>query len=172
MVRTIRFSLFQSTLPVRGATLVDDVRPVRAGISIHAPRKGSDLMGGEPQLVQLQFQSTLPVRGATWMPRTEFSSPLFQSTLPVRGATRALRFVGVKGIISIHAPRKGSDCTPNLSVRTIATFQSTLPVRGATPWIASRIRMMGISIHAPRKGSDSRLPVRRRRQSDFNPRSP
>ena len=33
---------FQSTLPVRGATLLQQVRREIGGISIHAPRKGSD----------------------------------------------------------------------------------------------------------------------------------
>ena len=33
----------------------------------------------------------------------------FQSTLPVRGATRDIYHSGNIDIISIHAPRKGSD---------------------------------------------------------------
>ena len=35
----------------------------------------------------------------------------FQSTLPVRGATRVDRGGVVRGEISIHAPRTGSDVT-------------------------------------------------------------
>ena len=35
---------FLSTLPVRGATKGLPSSPVRSGISIHAPREGSDLM--------------------------------------------------------------------------------------------------------------------------------
>ena len=34
--------IFQSTLPVRGATLVRHVAGIGNGISIHAPRAGSD----------------------------------------------------------------------------------------------------------------------------------
>ena len=57
---------FQSTLPVRGATLDSVFVAVRLS----------------------RFQSTLPVRGATFMPRKGVK-PMsqFQSTLPVRGAT-------------------------------------------------------------------------------------
>ena len=59
---------FQSTLPVRGAT-------------IH---------WGSPSFVSFSFQSTLPVRGATRFRPLKGKARQFQSTLPVRGAT-ALR---------------------------------------------------------------------------------
>ena len=56
---------FQSTLPVRGAT----VRVYEDGhedtISIHAPRAGSDIGGNTREHKDELFQSTLPVRGAT-----------------------------------------------------------------------------------------------------------
>ena len=79
---------FQSTLPVRGATspMVNAV-PSSKGISIHAPREGSDGSSTVASPLSLLFQSTLPVRGAT---------------------ARPAAFVAVR-IISIHAPREGSD---------------------------------------------------------------
>ena len=55
---------FQSTLPVRGATKPGIQRIRIKGISIHAPREGSDPLRAflhQPY----KFQSTLPVRGAT-----------------------------------------------------------------------------------------------------------
>ena len=56
----------------------------------------------------------------------------FQSTLPVRGATNSLPDPIAKNMISIHAPRAGSD-RKSTSVQVDDTeFQSTLPVRGAT----------------------------------------
>ena len=56
--------------------------------------------------------------------------------------------------ISIHAPRAGSD--HNLSPMQIfyALFQSTPPVRGATPCYCLPALLAGISIHAPRAGGD------------------
>ena len=57
-----------------------------------------------------QFLSTLPARGATaidiinWM-----VSKVFLSTLPARGATAGQQVPVYKIIISIHAPREGSD---------------------------------------------------------------
>ena len=145
-------------------------------ISIHAPRTGSDstcTQKGQP----FQFQSTLPARGATvsnpqpstgcinFNPRSPHGerpanitdvdfSLLFQSTLPARGATlfRALQRAHI--VISIHAPRTGSDAIGRASRRACGyfnprsphgerhgrvnrialkvEFQSTLPARGAT----------------------------------------
>ena len=187
-------------------------------ISIHAPREGSDLrFPKRPQLPE-QFQSTLPVRGATqrfseiksptvFLSRlpvggaTRAAAPIrrgcspFQSTLPVRGVTGKFWLKAMVKIISIHAPREGSD-TAELGMQFTSLFQSTLPVRGATLRLAFQIQKLLISIHAPREGSDERtrklitnrgrfqstLPVRgaTRRQNirrsstavHFNPRSP
>ena len=57
---------------------------------------------------------------------------LFQSTLPVRGATKHTFSNVFKIVISIHAPREGSDAIPASIKIFINKFQSTLPVRGAT----------------------------------------
>ena len=56
---------FQSTLPVRGATKPGIQRIRIKGISIHAPREGSDLVTDICKRNGIKFQSTLPVRGAT-----------------------------------------------------------------------------------------------------------
>ena len=56
------------------------------------------------------FQSTLPVWGATRNFRTNFAFSLFQSTLPVWGATEYKQAAEDGVVISIHAPRVGSDC--------------------------------------------------------------
>ncbi len=59
------------------------------------------------------FQSTLPARGATYGDGFQRSQPYkFQSTLPARGATVAAVFASRSVVISIHAPRTGSDKTP------------------------------------------------------------
>ena len=117
--------MFQSTLPVRGATVkcpcvlqefLVSIHAPREGsdkyvpkrtyssvVSIHAPREGSDTRSGACTSVRRMFQSTLPVRGATKARAAFGQCQKFQSTLPVRGAT----------------------CV-------CVWFQSTLPVRGAT----------------------------------------
>ena len=58
-------------------------------------------------------------------------------------------------MISIHAPREGSDGIPGLPDKIMLEFQSTLPVRGATEADGAFLRDILISIHAPREGSDA-----------------
>mgnify|MGYP007102225726 CR=1 FL=1 len=101
--------VFQSTLPVRGATQAGYYGILYTYISIHAPREGSDWRTTPPHLSPFTFQSTLPVRGATFTIPLKPVTKKFQSTLPVRGATTTLTqsFPGIW--ISIHAPREGSD---------------------------------------------------------------
>ena len=89
-MRTFQFMAkeFLSTLPARGATRPvpqQQIQPM--GISIHAPREGSD-----------------PSRTAP-----DRSCEKFLSTLPARGATRSIRGLDASLSISIHAPREGSD---------------------------------------------------------------
>ena len=145
-------SLFQSTLPVRGATVAAMTVENELDISIHAPRAGSDSMCRVLPSVSMKFQSTLPVRGAT------------RVQPPHDGRGHA---------ISIHAPRAGSDPLQRLNRQGTRTFQSTLPVRGATVQLRTpTLHLPRISIHAPRAGSDTRWFCRSRSGAHFNPRSP
>ena len=56
--------------------------------------------------------------------------------------------------ISIHAPREGSDACRSLLFIRDMIFLSTLPARGATARPAAASTSLMISIHAPREGSD------------------
>ena len=146
-------------------------------ISIHAPRMGSDCPVDDADAIRQAFQSTLPGWGATarWpsntpcvtnfnprspdgerLPRPKrcATSLAFQSTLPGWGATKAIMAGFAQGLISIHAPRMGSDVALahappvevisihaprmgsdmfcNMPISECASFQSTLPGWGAT----------------------------------------
>ena len=101
-------------------------------ISIHAPRTGSDIGYRVRRNRARTFQSTLPARGATFVFRQKYQHPVFQSTLPARGATASPWTSPVGAMISIHAPRTGSDRRAEAQARQTAQFQSTLPARGAT----------------------------------------
>lgn len=60
------------------------------------------------------------------------ASAYFKSTLPAWGATQ-LAGVGVaQRVISIRAPRMGSDLIPVVGLTLHLIFQSTLPAWGAT----------------------------------------
>ena len=76
------------------------------------------------------------------------------------------------GLISIHAPRMGSDKSPRRNSDSFYAFQSTLPGWGAT-YFNMRYRTLDmISIHAPRMGSDPLFRLPQPRCTHFNPRSP
>ena len=57
-------------------------------------------------------------------------------------------------LISIHAPRGGSDMKYLPDLLKVQVFQSTLPAGGATGPTKLAVGVKGISIHAPRMGSD------------------
>ena len=97
--------LFQSTLPARGATLIQPPRKRYPSISIHAPRTGSDVRNQMRANRAIQFQSTLPARGATASKTRCVCSRRFQSTLPARGATVEDLFGGeVDGYFNPRSP--------------------------------------------------------------------
>ena len=123
---------FQSTLPVRGATQILSILMSIFPISIHAPRAGSDLEQTVLRLAHRHFNPRSPCG----------ERPLYGNP---RGRERA---------ISIHAPRAGSDSVVFFVLIAILRFQSTLPVRGATTAVCLMPLPWLISIHAPRAGSD------------------
>ena len=208
--------LFQSTLPVGGATGEPALPIVIVLISIHAPRGGSD---GRVSIYCNTLSDFNP--RSPWGERPNPKSPacllsnfnprspwgerpaaigklphgqLFQSTLPVGGATSLFKAFQCSLVISIHAPRGGSDqrilfpifAVSNFNPRSPwgerppsrpclmvgSEFQSTLPVGGATCPDQNRSKQHAISIHAPRGGSDTLAVEMLKVSPDFNPRSP
>ena len=85
--RAFGTSRFQSTLPARGATFKGALAGIGSGISIHAPRTGSD--------VRFTFYYMILINISIHAPRTGSDA-------------LKLRLVRAAGI-SIHAPRTGSD---------------------------------------------------------------
>ena len=146
--------VFQSALPLRGATDGEadkavfphiSIRAPLAGsdrrqcflvdicrISIRAPLAGSDALGLEDRDQQRRFQSALPLRGATARRQKAHRDNVFQSALPLRGATTML----------------------GIDNNAAAEFQSALPLRGATLDHPARRGLAHISIRAPLAGSD------------------
>ena len=120
-----------------------------------------------------RFQSTLPVWGATSSPsRARFRATLFQSTLPVWGATLPRPLAVTLLVISIHAPRVGSDGSTSSQAITRANFNPRSPCGERLSRTGCLCVMSCISIHAPRVGSDSLHAEERDRRFYFNPRSP
>ena len=123
---------FQSTLPMRGATLPLTAFRKAFSISIHAPHAGSDTSywGAVTSMGDFNPRSPCGERRGNYMTIT--AEDLFQSTLPMRGATVVLMLFVVSFVISIHAPHAGSDGAVFRFRFRFPQFQSTLPMRGAT----------------------------------------
>ena len=97
----------------------------------------------------------------------------FQSTLPVWGATNKSGWQFPKALISIHAPRVGSDLTSASSIRTALYFNPRSPCgERHNGIVGAPVEIEAISIHAPRVGSDSGASSGGGLHVDFNPRSP
>ena len=78
--------VFQSTLPLRGATAYRFSIDETLIISIHTPLAGSDVCGRIS--VDGEFISIhTPLAGSDFFFGSSFGGMLFQSTLPLRGAT-------------------------------------------------------------------------------------
>ena len=188
-------TLFQSTRPVWGATLVRDSVIILVDISIHAPRVGRDpykihyectILYFNPRApcgarlvppmtahIDAKFQSTRPVWGAT---KAEYYHPdmalIFQSTRPVWGATRCSW--RIRSCASNFNPRAPCGARPRRDGRDPRgdRFQSTRPVWGATPHAQCSQGGRIISIHAPRVGRDRDLLAVSSVRRHFNPRAP
>ena len=145
---------FQSTRPVRGATLLPTpARRARWRFNPRAPC-GARLFLSASTCILYSFQSTRPMRGATIVVIVAVLQVGFQSTRPMRGATlKPLRCLSVFRV-SIHAPRVGRDLwtarprrwtssfnprapcgarqLAHIAIDGRDKFQSTRPVRGVT----------------------------------------
>ena len=155
---SIRYGLqavqFQSTLPARGATSSSLYILNRYRISIHAPREGSDFGAFLLSVLVFDFNPRSP-RGERLLgflrvgfchyfnPRSPRGERLrltantnvftrFQSTLPARGATPDVISETLTHIISIHAPREGSDLTATDIIMPPENFNPRSP-RGERP---------------------------------------
>ena len=96
------------------------------------------------------------------MPLSELRATVrFQSTLPVGGATWVFSLTGFTIVISIHAPRGGSDPGHILFMQGITDFNPRSPWGERPPVDGSTITNIWISIHAPRGGSDFLKRVRK-----------
>ena len=103
---------------------------------------------------------------------TSLRLPLFQSTLPVGGATRTKGAARVVHLISIHAPRGGSDCCRAFRLLYFGHFNPRSPWGERLITFGLAVSSSMISIHAPRGGSDSALVAGSNLPFYFNPRSP
>ena len=146
---------FQSTRPMRGATLACRWSASDYRISIHAPHAGRDFEYGRTTKCSASFQSTRPMRGATLIYNHYTEKELKISIhAPHAGRDGCTNRYGRRDRISIHAPHAGRDDIYKKPANTKddfnprapcgarqqrsndgssrSLFQSTRPMRGAT----------------------------------------
>ena len=217
--RWLPITRFQSTLPVRGATTASPrsrswatyfnprspcgerrhTQPKHRhlqGISIHAPRAGSDLPYlvqdtqpechfnprspcGERQnqvntgIRQCRISIHAPRAGSDAVCREWPTGTDISIHAPRAGSDQSWDEVDLALCISIHAPRAGSDYRMQVT-RTNPQISIHAPRAGSDVRRAmDTARSAQISIHAPRAGSDRPMDVLQvRKVPDFNPRSP
>ena len=164
---------FQSTHPVRGATLLGSLG--RAVIWHFNPRTPC---GVRPGLARQPwrdagFQSTHPVRGAT-STVMEIATAIQQISIHAPRAGCDVRTIGSEYTagISIHAPRAGCDTCILARLNIWRKFQSTHPVRGATAVFAPKLNRWRFQSTHPVRGATKTVTVFRRFLKNFNPRTP
>ena len=142
--------VFQSTRPLRGATIHRTVCP----------------------RYFLRFQSTRPLRGATIGKMLDNYVTVISIHAPLAGRDRAITGTGTK--LDYFNPRApcGARRTGTPFLTTSTVFQSTRPLRGATPPPPPPPVDPTISIHAPLAGRDKATVRETRSNFDFNPRAP
>ena len=150
--------LFQSTLPVRGATCKRDL--IKAWNRNFNPRSpcGERRECGDSVSDPIEFQSTLPVRGATssCFPR-HAGTAHFNPRSPCgerRIDSRGYRWIKYFNPRSPCGERLGHQAVPGCR----ASFQSTLPVRGAT--LRARANASTFDYFNPRSPCGERPPSR------------
>ena len=72
----------------------------------------------------------------------------------MRGATFPSKAVFFRYLISIHAPRAGSDMGCEVTIRQYNDFNPRSPCGERLATIQLKLKQASISIHAPRAGSD------------------
>ncbi len=104
---------------------------------------------------QRNFNPRSPCGERRTLPVLSPTVPKFQSTLPVRGATHKGNRACIDFIISIHAPRAGSDLFAAQAVDICDDISIHAPRAGSDNAERLKLRALAIiSIHAPRAGSD------------------
>ena len=129
---SVSMPYFNPRSPRGERPVLDATKRFGVVISIHAPRGGSD-SGIFPILAiaYLDFNPRSPRGERQKCDKKEVQHGKFQSTLPAGGATFFHLFSCARIVISIHAPRGGSDAD-GLHQQNDLGFQSTLPAGGAT----------------------------------------
>ena len=125
--------LFQSTRPLRGATLRQICGVQIVAVSIHAPLAGRDSTAKRMYSRFVYVSIHAPLAGRDACPRvTSNVGRCFNPRAPCGARRKAVQQRSVHGVVSIHAPLAGRDVVSPSAENKQEKFQSTRPLRGAT----------------------------------------
>ena len=189
--------LFQSTRPIRSATVYVQTMESTPSISIHAPHTERDCANLIEIINTRAFQSTRPIRSATilcclfriFLSIFQSTRPIrsatllflllvalqfpFQSTRPIRSATRRRYQPTVGGGISIHAPHTERDgCNPYCNTICNPISIHAPHTERDSPPAGVRPRYNNISIHAPHTERDRHTAHNNKRDTKFQSTRP
>ena len=163
---------FQSTPPVKAATLCICGVARAARISIHAAREGGDL---EELGLAYDFDE-ISIHAAREGGDILVAALVNRQAISIHAAREGGDSSGMsfpnKCNISIHAAREGGDYCIKLIEKPSDKFQSTPPVKAATGGKGYTDSLSPISIHAAREGGDFSLLHFCHNFDNFNPRRP
>ena len=141
---------FQSTHPLRGATISLPLFGTMMRISIHAPLAGCDLCMPAEYIGLCTISIHAPLAGCD-----QYSAP----------STSSMRHFNPRTPCGVRLPPRGGG-------ERRKKFQSTHPLRGATDCGARMDDNESISIHAPLAGCDYPPEGAASAEKNFNPRTP
>ena len=165
-------SKFLSTLPARGATGFLSPLYVLFSFLSTLPARGATLARGAGSRWRGRFLSTLPARGATVAGHRLHLQLLISIHAPREGSDQKRLFVRQRQVISIHAPREGSDDDAAKRYHLPVDISIHAPREGSDRFGRFSLLTGIISIHAPREGSDATAEKVSTSADNFYPRSP
>ena len=146
---------FQSTRPIRGATLTPSACSQRSYFNPRAPYGARPAEGPVRQDRGTDFNPRAPYGARRWAPFSGGPGRYFNPRAPYGARPPWHCALGRSPPISIHAPHTGRDRHCCIQRKPQSAFQSTRPIRGATTVYAFCQGRLCISIHAPHTGRDT-----------------
>ena len=163
--------VFQSTLPLRGATWdAPTCCPSATNFNPHSPC-GERLAVLFGDVASSGSQSTLPLRGATPQQQTITRHCSISIHTPLAGSDEVRQLAFGDVAISIHAPLAGATVvSDDRLVEHLISIHA--PLAGSDDKVSNELRDLWISIHVPLAGSDPQPRPKNQHDANFNPRSP
>ena len=163
--------LFQSTLPLRGATTSKPKFEIKVQFQSTFPLRGATRHPKRRSDRAYHFNPRSPLRGATRIPKELWDNYRISIHVPLAGSDSFGKRISACRMISIHVPLAGSDgCF--LGLLLAADISIHVPLAGSDDKVSNELRDLWISIHVPLAGSDPLRSAACGAAPNFNPRSP